>query len=56
MKFFRRTVGDSRVDHQRSEEILEETNLELVKENLKRYKSNWQQYETRMNNRMKTFC
>jgi hypothetical protein len=50
MKFFRNTAGDSSVDRRRNEEILEEMDLELVKENLRSYKSNLQQHVTRMNN------
>jgi len=53
MKIFRRTAGDTRIDHKRNGEILEELKVEPVKEKLWRYKSNWPRHVTRMkNNRM----
>jgi len=53
MNIFRRTAGDTRIDHKRNEEILEELKVEPVKENLRRYKSNWPRHVTRLNsNRM----
>jgi hypothetical protein len=53
MKIFRRAAGDTRVDHKRNEEILEELKVEPVKENIRRYKSNWPQHVAIMNNRIK---
>jgi hypothetical protein len=52
MKFFRRTARYTLFDHKRNEEILEELKVEPVDEKLRRYKSNWLQCVTRMNNRM----
>jgi hypothetical protein len=54
MKIFRRTAGDTRIDHKRNEEILEELEVEPVKENLRRYKSNWLRHVPRMNSNMMT--
>jgi hypothetical protein len=50
MKFFRRTQGYTLFDHKRKEGILEELKVEPVDETLRRYKSNWLQHVTRMNN------
>jgi len=40
------------LDHRRNEKILEQLRVEPVDEKLRRYKSNWLQHVTRMNNRM----
>jgi hypothetical protein len=48
--FFKRTVEYTLSDHRRNEEILEELKLEPAEEKLRRYKSNWLQHVTRMNN------
>jgi hypothetical protein len=53
MKIFR-TAGDTRTDHKRNEEILEELKVEPVKENIRRYKTNWPRHVTRMNNNKMT--
>jgi hypothetical protein len=50
IKFFRRTAGYTLFDHKRNEEILEELKVKPVDEKLRRYKSNWLQHVTRMNN------
>jgi hypothetical protein len=50
MKFFGRTAGYTRFDHKSNEEILEELKVEPVDEKQRRYKSNWLQYVTRINN------
>jgi len=52
MTFFRRTIGYTLFDHKRNE-LLEEQKVQPVDKELRRYKSNWLQYVTRMNkNRM----
>jgi hypothetical protein len=50
MKFSRRTAGYTLFDHKRNGEILEQLKAEPVDEKLRRYKSNWLQHVTRMNN------
>jgi hypothetical protein len=50
MKFFKRTAGYTLSGHKRNEEILEELKVEPADEKLRRYKSNWLQHVTRMNN------
>ena len=50
-KFFR-TVGYTRFDHKTKEEILEQLKVQPVDEKLRRYKSNWLHYVTRMNKKM----
>jgi hypothetical protein len=45
MKFF------TLFDHKRNEEILEELKVEPVDKKLRRYKPNWLQHVTRMNNK-----
>jgi hypothetical protein len=52
MKFFRRTIGYTLFDHKMNEGLLEELKIESADEKLRRYKSNWLQHVTRMNNRM----
>jgi hypothetical protein len=49
IKFFR-TAGYTLFDHKRNDEILEELKVEPVDKKLRRYKSNWLQHVTRMNN------
>ena len=49
MKFIR-TGKYTLFDHKRNEEILEELKVEPVDKKLRRYKSNWLQDLTRMNN------
>jgi hypothetical protein len=51
VEFFR-TAGYALFDHKRNEEILRELKVDPVYKKLKRYKSNWLQYVTRMNKRM----
>jgi len=50
MKVFRRTTRYILFDHKRNEEILEELKVEPVIQKLRRYKLNWLQLVTRMNN------
>jgi hypothetical protein len=54
IKFFIRTAGYTFFDHKRNEEILEQLKVEPVDEKLRRYKSNWLQHVTRMNNNTMT--
>jgi hypothetical protein len=49
MKLFRRTAGYNLFDHKSKEEILGELKEELVDDKLRRFKSNWLRYLTRMN-------
>jgi hypothetical protein len=48
--FSEQSLGNTLHDHKRNEEILEDTKVEWVDEKLRRYKSNWLQHVTRMNN------
>jgi hypothetical protein len=51
MKFFRRTAGYTIFEHKNNKEILEELTVEADDEKLRRYKSKWLQYVTRMINK-----
>jgi hypothetical protein len=52
MMFFRRTIGHTLFNHKRNE-LLEDLKVQPVYKKLRRFKSNWLQYVTRMNkNRM----
>jgi len=48
MMFFRRTIGYTLFNHKRNE-LLEELKVQPVYKKLRRFKSNWLQYVTRMN-------
>jgi len=50
MKFFGRTAGCTLLGHKRNEEILENSKVETADKKARRYKSNWLQHVTRMNN------
>jgi hypothetical protein len=50
MRFFKTTAGFTLFDHKRNEEILEELKGEPADKKLRRYKSDWLQHVTRMNN------
>ena len=50
MKVFIKTAGYTLFYHKRNEEILEQMNVEPADENLRRHKSDWLWYGTRMNN------
>jgi hypothetical protein len=49
MNVFRRTARYTLWDRKRNEDILDELKVEPVDEKLRRYKSNWLRYVTRMN-------
>jgi hypothetical protein len=53
MRFFTRSDGCTLLGRKRNEEILEELEVETVDEKIRRYKSNWLRYGTRMNNNNK---
>jgi hypothetical protein len=50
MNFFRRTIGYTLFDHKMNERLLE-VKVKSVEKKLRRYKSNWLQRVTRMNNK-----
>jgi hypothetical protein len=50
--YFKLSFHIHTIDHKRNEEILEEMKVEQLKAKLGRYKSNWLQSVTRMNNNM----
>jgi hypothetical protein len=50
MKFLRRTVGYTLLDHKKNEDILQELNTTPVLEKITKYRHNWVKYVHRMNN------
>jgi hypothetical protein len=50
LHFSEQPLGNILHDHKQNEEILEDMKVESVDKKLRRYKSNWLQHVTRMNN------